>query len=256
MPTPNFNLPLYGPGDTAELDTLLNGQSSAIDTALLASEGRIVGTSTQRLALVAPRLKEGLRFYETNTNREWFYDGTNWLSQEQGMYLIQPTAALGAGATLQADGSVTWTGVTANTYIGASGVFSSRFKFYKVFYSFESSTSAAWAMRFAAGGSLLTTSNYNNIYNIFNAGTVTGGTVSAQTVSTLASINTAGTYGEFLIMDPNDASKNTAWQMNGTGGTIPFSASGRYSQNVAVDGIALGSAAGSGVGYMRVLGVA
>lgn len=34
MPTPNFGLPLYGPSDTAKLDTLLNGQSTALDTAL------------------------------------------------------------------------------------------------------------------------------------------------------------------------------------------------------------------------------
>ena len=35
MPTPYFNLPLYTVSDTAALDTLLNGQSSALDTALL-----------------------------------------------------------------------------------------------------------------------------------------------------------------------------------------------------------------------------
>jgi len=34
MPTPLYGLPLYGDDDTAELDVLLNGQSTAIETAL------------------------------------------------------------------------------------------------------------------------------------------------------------------------------------------------------------------------------
>lgn len=35
MPTPIFDLPLYGDGDTAELDVLLNGQSTALEAALV-----------------------------------------------------------------------------------------------------------------------------------------------------------------------------------------------------------------------------
>ena len=37
MSTPIFNLPLYGDDDTAELDTLLNGQSTALEAALVAA---------------------------------------------------------------------------------------------------------------------------------------------------------------------------------------------------------------------------
>ena len=77
MPTPNFNLPIYGPGDTAALDTLLNGQSSAIDAALLASEWRAGGTTSARTGLAAPRRKEGLQFYETDASRG-FVRGAKW----------------------------------------------------------------------------------------------------------------------------------------------------------------------------------
>lgn len=82
MPTPNFGLPLYTTADTAALDVLLNGQSNAIDTALLASEGYVIGTDAQRLALTAPRRKEGLKWYSTDTNIGWFYNGTAWRAWE------------------------------------------------------------------------------------------------------------------------------------------------------------------------------
>lgn len=93
MPTPNFGLPLYTTTDTAALDTLLNGQSSAIDSALLASEGRVAMTNTARLALTAPRLKEGLVVYATDTNRTWFYDGSSWILQSPALVRVQTNIA-------------------------------------------------------------------------------------------------------------------------------------------------------------------
>ena len=78
MPTPYFNLPLYTSSDTAALDTLLNGQSSALDTALASAFMRLSGTDAARIALAAPLRKEGLSWYSHDTNQEWIYDGTTW----------------------------------------------------------------------------------------------------------------------------------------------------------------------------------
>lgn len=78
MPTANFNLPIYTTSDTAALDTLLNGQSNAIDAALLANIWSLAGLDAARIALTAPKLREGLRWYSTDTNVSWFYDGTTW----------------------------------------------------------------------------------------------------------------------------------------------------------------------------------
>ena len=78
MPTANFNLPIYTAADTAALDTLLNGQSNAIDAALLTTEGRAIGTNAARLALTGSRRKAGLVWYATDTNIEWRWDGSAW----------------------------------------------------------------------------------------------------------------------------------------------------------------------------------
>lgn len=79
MPTAVFNLPIYTGTDTAALDTLLNGQSNALETALLANVWRFTGLDAARTTLTAPRLKEGIEWYSTDTNTEWVYDGTRWL---------------------------------------------------------------------------------------------------------------------------------------------------------------------------------
>jgi hypothetical protein len=79
MPTPYFGLPLYTATDTAALDTLLNGQSSAIDNALLANVWQFSGTDAARIALTAPRLREGIRWRSTDTGTEWYRSATTWL---------------------------------------------------------------------------------------------------------------------------------------------------------------------------------
>jgi hypothetical protein len=78
MPTSNYAIPLYTTSDTAALDTLLNGQSNALDAALLATEGFTIGTDAQRVALGTPRRKEGLKWYATDTNITWHYTGSAW----------------------------------------------------------------------------------------------------------------------------------------------------------------------------------
>lgn len=78
MPTTNFNLPLYTTSDTAALDTLLNGQSNALDTALLAAIWSFGGTDAQRTALAAPKLREGITWRTTDTDLDWWYDGSGW----------------------------------------------------------------------------------------------------------------------------------------------------------------------------------
>lgn len=128
MPTPNFSLPTYGPGDTSALDTLLNGQSSAIDAALLAVEGRAIGTAANRTAMAAPRRKEGLQFYETDTDREWRYDGSAWQTNDQSAFLIRPT---GTNGTILPNGHVT-TGVAGLVALELQGVFTPRFRRYMI----------------------------------------------------------------------------------------------------------------------------
>jgi hypothetical protein len=145
--TTNWNLPLYGPGDTAALDTLLNGQSNALDTALNGAITSFIGTDATRTALASPKLREGARFRTTDTDRDWFYDGSSWLSADPGMYLIRPTSVV--NGTVAADGSIA---PAAASSISLNGIFSSRFKRYRINYSWTASAANFHFIRYRNAG--------------------------------------------------------------------------------------------------------
>lgn len=79
MPTTNFALPLYTTSDTAQLDTLLNGQSNALDTALLANIWNFAGTDAARIAMTGAKLREGITYRTTDTDLVWYYTGAAWV---------------------------------------------------------------------------------------------------------------------------------------------------------------------------------
>ena len=121
MPTPNFGLPLYGPTDTAKLDTLLNGQSTAIDAALLEVQTRLIGTAAQRDAFPSPR--EGLAWYNTDTGTEDVYRNGAWLpatgswittSPENGYWSVDSQYGYRGLAVRATDASVFIEGVIRN----------------------------------------------------------------------------------------------------------------------------------------------
>ena len=58
----------------ANLATTTNTALDNIDNA----SGYLVGTDAQRLALTAPKLRNGIIWRSTDTNLTWFYDGTIW----------------------------------------------------------------------------------------------------------------------------------------------------------------------------------
>lgn len=82
--TPNFGIPLYTGTDTAKLDTLLNGQSIAIDTGLAAAlygtQWFQVGTIAQRDALVPPVRKTEFVWKDSVSKLTFRYDGSNWVN--------------------------------------------------------------------------------------------------------------------------------------------------------------------------------
>lgn len=132
MPTPNFGLPLYGDGDTSALDTLLNGQATALDTnlkAIIDAIGHQMGTDDERKALAGADLFRGLTWYSTDTDTLWRYT-TSWVIELQTLRDFTPVISgltVGNG-TLTAKFSrvgklVTVTyGLTAGSSTDATGI--------------------------------------------------------------------------------------------------------------------------------------
>jgi hypothetical protein len=75
--------------------------------------------------------QEGRTYYSTDTNRTWFDDGSNWISADNGMYLIRPTSVTGTGVSIGSNGEIVFTSVAPGTVVQILGIFSSRFRNYE-----------------------------------------------------------------------------------------------------------------------------
>lgn len=76
-------------------------------------------------------MKLGDTYQETDVGKRLLeYDGTAWISAENGLYLIRPTAVSGTGVTIDNAGHIALASATGN--ISFDGAFSSRFDHYLV----------------------------------------------------------------------------------------------------------------------------
>lgn len=116
-----------------------------------------VCTSTTR-----PTPIEGSLIYETDTDTMRIWDGSGWReilnSQEpNAMKLIQPTSVSGSGIS-HSNGTIT---LTNATNVNINGVFSSKYRTYKLFYNGNGNTSGVSNVHFRwRSGS----TNYDNNY--------------------------------------------------------------------------------------------
>lgn len=115
-----------------------------------------VGTDAQRLAISGADLFEGLQFYATDTNRDWFYDGAAWLPSDPGSYVVRPTSVV--NGTIGADGRITPTAGAAS--ISFNGLFTTRFRRYRVEYYFTTNAAAGSVLRLRAAGVDNSSANY------------------------------------------------------------------------------------------------
>lgn len=82
--TPNGIPLLDGTSQVNPIQTPINAALNAVDAAITTGitgipKNYLVGTNAQRLALTGVALFEGLRFYATDTNIEWFHTGAAWV---------------------------------------------------------------------------------------------------------------------------------------------------------------------------------
>lgn len=157
-----------------------------------------VGTNAQRLALSGASLFEGLTFRTTDTDLTWFYTGTAWVISENGMYLIPPTTV--SGGTITNGKTVLSSGDT----VTINGVFSTRFRRYKIIASFVLSGALNRSiMRLTAAGAPVTT-NYDSQSIVGNGTSVAGAFASADTAFNMMGAIGSSHAGEFNLYNPGN----------------------------------------------------
>ena len=116
-------------------------------------------------------MKLGDTYQESDGNKVlWKYDGSNWVTGENGMYLIRPTSVV--NATVGADGAVIPNASVSS--ISVNGVFTTRYRDYLIRYATRTGTLGGATFLLRAGG-VDHTSDYRTSYLLSSSGTPTSG---------------------------------------------------------------------------------
>lgn len=94
-------------------------------------------------------MKLGDEYQESDGNKVlWRYDGTNWLTNIGGLYLIRPSSVV--NGVVEADGSVS-VNPSAST-LSLNGIFTSRFRNYRILADITFSADSGLTTRMRTGG--------------------------------------------------------------------------------------------------------
>lgn len=156
-------------GDTMSPRTAITQLADSTQAALnnihggLPSPGQTMGRQVNFYGLVAegpasgtvPGAKQGDTYRESDGfKRLWIYDGANWVTNENGMYLIRPIYV--TNGTVGSNGHITPTGACS-----VDGVFTSRFKRYVIKFDLRFSVASGPYLTLRAGGVDYAGANYN-----------------------------------------------------------------------------------------------
>lgn len=233
-------------GDDYALVTDLAATADTVQDAITALRGNvryIVGTNAARLASTPT---EGTRWRTTDTDRDWFYNGTSWLGVDPSGYLIFPTAAVSSGGTATIDAStglVTVSGAT--TGVRLETVFSTRFQEFEVLVNCRT-LSSSLNLRLVSGVTPAVSSDYDySISSTSSGGASPVNSSGNATVWPMESFgsNARGAY-RATIVDPA-AAVRTQYFGQGQGstatGSYQSSFGGQHRLATAYDGLQISS---------------
>lgn len=185
------------PDEIVDVDRL-NANSDKIDafagginTKIATQEGRnqqYYGPANGMASIVG--MKVGDTYQESNDDKEpWRFDGSNWVRNENGLYLIRPTSVV--NGSVEADGRVKFNGGQASLLV--NGAFSSRFRDYVVEFLLNMTGASGTTIQLTAGGTPYTGPNYNS-----QRLTAVGSAVTAASTAGGSGWAAAGLTGIFL----------------------------------------------------------
>lgn len=146
-------------------------------------------------------MKVGDTYQESDGDRKsWFYDGTNWVIQAFGTYLIRPTSVTGTGVTISPTGEILLSNTSSEAFI--NGVFTSKFKKYKIVIDATFPTASGGVMNLLKAGVQDTGAAYSQQHLGGFAATATASSLLSGTFWSLWGINAFDVLSEITIIDP------------------------------------------------------
>jgi hypothetical protein len=207
-------------------------------------------------------VKYGDTYQDSNDEKRiWVFDGTNWVANERGMYLIRPGIGNLYNCTIASDGAIIPGAVTD---FHVNNIFTSRFRRYLVEYHFRfPSTPNPVALNLfragapIGGGAGYSSQRLTSVGGVISSGLTVGGLIDLQ------GTNSNTTQGRFTLTDPALVGSKTWFGEGGyvAGGTAPatISFSGFHSTDTGVvDGIGgvAGGANYASDSWMKIYGLA
>lgn len=181
---------------------------------------------------------------------------TGWRQLSGGLVTVVPTSAAAAAgtATLNPDGSITF---TAATTVSANGAFTSAYDNYLITVQIDSNSAAAsisFRLR-QAGVDYATANGYQYGFNdIQFAGTATTTSSTTDTSGTIGRANAAGTAHIKLDLQSPARAQNKTWEFQASDPTRYRGGAGIVALATAADGITIIPASGTLTGTMRIFG--
>jgi len=251
----NITVPVVG-DPVAPLQTVFATQATSVHNALNLARGGYVGTDSDRIALTAPDLREGIYWYSTDTDVRWFYNGAAWVTAVPGENLLYPSSVAGTGVTLTGS-KVSF---SASSTISVNGVFSTAFDNYLIEVVVPTtSTPNGGYFRLRAAGTDYSSSVYGTQQIWNSSATALSSTYSVVPGMIFASVAGIGHRMSIKVSEPATTgltfiSTHTTTQI--TGGIAKSDISSTVNVVTPADGFSLIASSGTMTGFLKVYGLA
>lgn len=172
-------------------------------------------------------MKLGDTYQESDGNKVlWRYDGTNWVTGENGMYLIRPSSVVG-GAVNALGYIIPTHGVNGSTTpLSLNSVFTDRFKRYRLEWQYQTVSATGSVFRLRAAGSDYTGADYS-VQNINASGNSPGSSRATNVAQAgLAAFSAQDHWGRVDIFSPRQAGAVKAFQGEDSTGVIDHTVTG------------------------------
>lgn len=192
------------------------------------------------------------------TGTDFVVDGDNAiravaeaLDARMGMYVVTPTSV--SGGTINSDGSVTVNQSTG--MVELRGVFTTRFRTYRIEYDFQGTASAILLMRYMTGTTIQQAASAYTTQNWAASGAAVSAAATTQTYGIVSSVVATLQTGTVMVYDPLNATTGTRAYSTILGSGLP--GGGGIVRNAAAleDGVAFQKGTGTTVGWIKVYGM-
>lgn len=207
-------------------------------------------------------MKRGDTYQESDGNFVlWKYDGSNWITNENGVYILRPTTIV--GGTVDASGAIIPTGGGASLTIDFGSF--ARFRTVRIVHYVEFTTNGSLTIAFRRGGSTLSAAGSYKNQRLRSNGVTVAADLANNAAIDMAVASQPVASGDLTVYNPGEAATFKSWTgnfYNGPTNPMTYQSSGLKDDSevlAAIDGFAVVNSGTFKIGaknFFKVYGLA